>query len=311
MKKSCFLVVLYLVALFVSSCDNKIAIQPAEVETGRLESSIFKGSGSFTYDDYAPLTNKPIEVFYHIPENATSSTPILIVYHGTGRDGENNRNLLVQESNAFGFIVLVPEFSSQYFPGGDEYNLGNIFTDGDNPSTGSLNPEEEWAFSLVDPLFDYFTDNIKSSVEKYDIFGFSGGGQFAHRHFMFKPNDKYNRVIAASSGWYTVLDNTINFPYGTKSSPIEITNYSSLLAKSLTILIGSSDNDPNSGGLRHNDWADAQGLHRLDRAYHFFNECQRVAIEQDVAFSWGIQTLPNVGHNFDATSSAAAVLLYK
>ena len=297
--------------VLIYSCDNNIELKPSEEAPKNLDSADISGTGSYTYTGHPPLKEKPITVYYHIPSNATSNTPVLVVYHGSGRDGANSRNLLIEEANAFDFIVLVPEFSNEYFPGGDAFNLGNIFIDGDNPSTSTLVPEDEWSFSLVDPLFDLFVNQINSSVTQYDIFGFSGGGQFAHRHFMYKPNDRHNRVISASSGWYTVLDNEINFPYGTKLSPQENTDYSSLLMKPLTIMIGSGDNDPNSAGLRHNDFADAQGLHRLDRANHFYDQSKGLASSLGITSNWELVILPDVGHDYEATSSAAAVLLYK
>ena len=36
------------------------------------------------------------------------------------------------------------------------------------------------------------------------------------------------------------------------------------------IQVGALDNNPNSAGLRHNEYADAQGLNRVTRAVHFF-----------------------------------------
>ena len=311
MKSSITLLLLASLGLLISSCDNNIAIKPADEAMVNLDSTVLSGTGSFSFAEHAPLKDKPIEVFYHIPRDANVNTPILMVYHGSGRDGANSRNLLIDEADAFGFIVVVPEFSTRHFPGGDAFNLGNIFEDGDNPSSATLVAEDEWTFSLIDPLFDYFKNRVNSTVIQYDIFGFSAGAQFAHRHFIFKPNDKYNRVIAASSGWYTVLDNTIDFPYGTRLSPEETTNYTSLLEKPLTIMIGSDDNDLNSAGLRHNDFAVAQGLHRVDRANYFYAESQKIATDLGVSSNWRIQILPNVAHDFDATSSAAAVLLYK
>lgn len=302
---------LLVVGLALSSCDNNIALKPAEEGGDALDATELKGTGDFVYTAYAPLQDKPVEVFYHIPSSATSTTPVLMVYHGSSRDGAASRDQLIAESDAFGFIVIVPQFSTEHFPGGDAFNLGNMYVDGDNPTEATRVAEEEWTFSLVEPLFHYFTERTKSEVKQYDIFGFSGGGQFAHRHFIYKPNDSYNRVVAASSGWYTVLDSKIVFPYGTGSSPEEATDYSALLLKPLTILIGDADNDPDSPGLRNNYLADAQGLHRLDRANHFYSRSQQLATELGVASAWRIQVLPDVDHDYQSTSSAAAVLLYR
>ncbi len=294
----------------LSSCDNNVDVKP-RVVIEELDTVALSGTGSFRYTDYAPLSSKPVQVYYHIPSNASATTPILMVYHGAGRDAEPSRNLLIDEANAFGFIVLVPEFSTEDYPGGDVFNLGNIFEDGDNPSPTTLNDESIWTFSIVDPLFDYFTAKIKSSESRYDVFGFSAGGQFAHRHVIFKPQGRYNRVVAASSGWYTTLNDSVDFPYGLRQSPEDGTNLTTLLAKPITIMVGDLDNDPDAGGLRHNNIVDEQGFDRLARAKYFYNEAEKKATDMGVPFKWNLQQLSNVNHDYEATSSAAAVLLYK
>ena len=58
-------------------------------------------------------------------------------------------------ANENSFIVIAPEFSSEHYPElGDDYLMGNVYIDGDNPTTESRNPENEWTFSVIEPLFD-------------------------------------------------------------------------------------------------------------------------------------------------------------
>ena len=95
------------------------------------------------------------------------------------------------------------------------------------------------------------------------MFGFSAGAQFVHRFIQFKPNARFDKVVAGAAGWYTVPDNTIPFPYGYENSILNTANLDNLLSSDLYIQVGALDNNPNSAGLRHNEYADAQGLNRV------------------------------------------------
>lgn len=295
------------------SCDNNVLDpKPADKDPqiSALDSSLLSGTGDFSFTSYAPLANKPIQVFYHIPKDATNQTPILFAFHGAGRDGEVSRNDLVDEANALKFIVIVPQFSDEYYPNSNAYNLGNIFEDGDNPTANSLNNEEIWTFSTIEPLFDLLKVRIRSATNTYDLFGHSAGAQFVHRYLTYKPQARVNRAVCAASGWYTMLDSKITFPYGTQVSPAENETHHSLLAKRVSVIVGDKDVDENSFGLRHNSEVDRQGLNRYTRAQYYYTKTQEYAISEGATFNWQFQILPNVGHDYTATSAAAALLLY-
>ena len=275
-----------------------------------MNPSEITGTGKFTYTNYTPFENKPIECYYHIPNNVMANSPVVVLFHGAGRDADNMRDYLIDKANQKGFIVLSPEFSNNYFPGGDAYNLANIFIDGDNPSPSTLNPEEEWIFSVVDSLFRDFTKSIGNITSTYDMIGFSAGAQVVHRYLIYNPTANYNRIVAASAGWYTVPDNSIDFPYGLKISPQEGANLSNVFAKQMYVIVGEEDVDPNSAGLRHTPEADAQGFQRLQRAQHFYQESRNIAVSSAQPINWIYQTVPNTDHNAESMVKFAADLLY-
>lgn len=296
--------------IFVSACDKDESVkQTTAVKSS--DSLLLYGTGDFIFTEYAPLNNKPIKVFFHIPANSNNSTPLLFVLHGTERDAAFSRSALITSANQLNFIVIAPEFTEQYFPGGDAYNLGNIFVDGDNPTAQTLNNESIWSLSAIEPIFDYFKNKTGSKVSTFDMFGHSAGGQFVHRYLLFKPNAKLNKLVMAAAGWYTMLDNTIDFPYGTKKSPAELYNYSNIFSKKVFVIIGGNDTNPNSDALRHNDIVDKQGLNRLERAQYFYTQSRNLASKTNAVFNWSYSVLPKVDHDFAATSVAGAALLYK
>ena len=268
-----------------------------------------EGSGTFPFV-YNSNANKILDVYCHIPESSDSSTPIVFLFHGNNRNANDYRNSLVAKANLYGFILIVPEFTTTQFPGGDGYNLGNVFTDGDNPSVSSLNNESEWAFSVIEPLFNYTKQNLNNQTSKYHIIGHSAGAQFAHRFLFFKPLAKIDKMVASAAGWYTTLDLETNFPYGLNASPLEDINFSLLFSKQLTILVGSNDNDPNSSALRHNSVVDLQGLNRLDRATSFYNNAQSKAADLSVNFEWDFVINSNEDHNYLIAVSKAADIIF-
>ena len=110
--------------------------------------------------------------------------------------------------------------------------------------------------------------------------------------------------------WYTVPDNNIPFPYGLDNSILTNTNLSNLLSKDLYIQVGALDNDPNSVGLRHNEYADAQGLNRVTRAVHFFESGQNIAESSNYNLNWSLHIIQGAGHNLIPNADNACDLMF-
>jgi hypothetical protein len=108
-----------------------------------------------------------------------------------------------------------------------------------------------------------------------------------------------------------MFDNSISFPYGTKHSPVELSNYNNLFNKKVFVIVGDLDIDPNSSDLRHNEIVDKQGLNRFTRAQHFYTQSRAAAIQSNSAFNWKYYSLKGIGHDFSGTSAAAANYLYQ
>lgn len=290
----------------VLSCKRNIPPQ----DTTPLITSQFSGTGLYTFTGYAPLANKPVEVYYHIPEQAHSASPILMVFHGAGRDGEYSRNALIDKADQYGVILVAPTFSSNYY-NTNAYHLGNVFDNGEEPSPATLHPDSLWTYALIEPLFREFAAAIGSEEPYFDAFGFSAGGQFVHRMVTFMPVMHYNRAVAASSGWYTLPDSKVDYPYGTGQTGIPDLQWTDLFQRKVFISVGEKDTDYGSAGLRHTTEADAQGLNRYDRSLFYFQECQQVAARLSASFNWKWLSVPDANHDFVANARHVADLLYQ
>ena len=276
---------------------NPDPIIPAQISTG---------NGMFIYS----RNNIDFEVFYYVPENYNASSKIVFVLHGGSRDAESARNNMISKSIEYNFIVIAPKFSSDDFPLGDGYNLGNVYYDGDNPSPETLNDEEDWAFSIIEPIFDSVKNSLLITEEKYHMLGFSAGAQFVHRYLLFKPNARFDKVVSAAAGWYTVPDFIIPFPYGYNNSILTSTNLNQLLSNNLYVQVGALDNNPNSPGLRHNEYADAQGLNRVTRAVNFYETGQGLSIQNNLNFNWSIHIVQGAYHSFLPNAENACDLMF-
>lgn len=283
---------------------------PPTPSDGPLERSTYTGTGTFIFTPTGHLSNRPITVFYHIPDSAHQSSPIALVIHGNARDGEFLRDALKAESNKRNAIIIMPNFGSAEYPN-NYFLLGNLFDDGENPKTSQPNDSTQWTYAIIEQVFSQFRTAIASKDARYDLIGFSAGGQFAHRFAFFAHRPQCDRIVAASSGWYTLPTESIEFPYGLglteRSSSADIR---SALSTRLHLAVGAADTDPNSSGLRHTSEADAQGINRVQRA----NFAYQTALDQCAAFGspcgWSLHLEPGVAHSAQAMGAYALTYLY-
>jgi hypothetical protein len=269
-------------------------------------------TGSFVYTPTGPLSSKPITVYYRIPAGDITTMPILFAFHGDERNALDYRDYWISMANANGFMVFAPEFKLADYSAGDGYQMGNVFVDGDNPSLATLNPTNEWTFSVVDPLFETIKTQVSGTQLTYDAWGHSGGAQFLQRFGFYLPNNKMKTAICSNAGWYTVPESAINYPYGLNKSQLLTSNITTAFSKKLIVHLGLDDTDPNSSGLRHNTTVDnQQGLNRLDRGRYFFNTSQSYSQTLNVPFNWQREEVVGVGHDAQLMAANALKFLFK
>jgi len=299
--------ILYIVLICLTfSCSDNSEV----INDGGLTEQGLQGTGFFDFSKYEPFADRAIRVYYHIPEGFDENTPIVFLFHGNSRNAFDYRNAMLDKSEEYNFAVIVPRFTSQDFPGGDAYNLGNVYEDGDNPNIAELNPESEWTFSVIEPLFDDIKNQLNSSQNSYHIVGHSAGGQFVHRFMLFKPNARFEKILVSAPGWYTTIDSNVNFPYGLSNSILEDMPLDAVYGRDLTLLVGELDNNSNAGGLRRNSIVDLQGTNRFDRAINFFNQAQQGAMDDSRAFNWQLEINPSADHDYRLAISKAADILF-
>jgi len=266
---------------------------PKITETAPIEN----GKDSFVMYAYKESERKTIKVWTYKPQDWKTGNKIVFVMHGGGRNADDYLDAWVKIAKTNNFLIVAPEFAnkfSKYIT--NDYQEGNLFT-----FFGVKNPKEEWAYTVVENIFDRIKTVNAISNKTYDIFGHSAGGQFVHRMVLLMPEARIGTAIAANSGFYTFPNAILNFPYGMENTGLELdSDLAKAYKKDLIILLGALDNDPNLGTFRTTDLAMEQGANRLERGTNFYN-----ANKESEVFNWHIDTVKNVGHNYREMSKSA------
>jgi hypothetical protein len=257
-------------------------------------------SGSFEFNAYAPLRDRPVRVWFDAPSGDLRAAKVLIVMHGQSRTAQDYRDAWVSHARRYGALLIVPEFSEALYPGSDAYNLGNV----------GQEPESRWTFSLIEPLFDFVRADVGSQSAGYYLYGHSAGAQFVHRFLLVKPQNRAVRTVSANAGWYTAPETGVDFPYGVRGGPVTDAGLRGALADSLTVLLGENDTDPNDADLRSTPEAERQGPHRLARGQFFFAAGRATAQALGVTFGWRLETVPGATHSNSEMVPAAARALF-
>jgi pimeloyl-ACP methyl ester carboxylesterase len=128
---------------------------------------------------------------------------LLVAVHGTGRNAMAYRDALAGFADARGYVVLAPLFPvgvlGDYNPDGYKY-LGE----------GGLRYDH-----LLLGMVEELSRLLEADFERFSLFGFSGGGHFAHRFFYRHPA-RLRSVSVGAPGGVTLLDETRDFWIGTR-----------------------------------------------------------------------------------------------
>ena len=216
---------------------------------------------------------------------------ILFVIHGVNRNADDYFKGWLKKAQKHNFFLLCPEFSEEYFPTTDSFQLGNVYT----CKGGEKNPKHMWSYMVIEHIFQYLR-NAGVQRERFQMFGHSAGAQFVHRLAIFLRESHLDKGISANAGWYTMPDVTEKFPYGLLGTNIRQRRIKEFMSRRLVVLIGQDD--VGEKNLRQSKSARRQGRTRFDRGISFFLTARKVARNLGVPFRWSLKTVPQTGHTF-------------
>jgi predicted esterase len=256
------------------------------------------GQHSFVMYAYRESERKSIKVWTYKPESWKDKNKIVFVMHGGGRNADDYLNAWIELADKNKLLIVAPEFKNKFSTyTTNDYQEGNLFT-----FFGTKNPKREWIYTVVENTFDHIKSVNSITNEQYDIFGHSAGGQFVHRMVMLMPESRIGTAISANSGFYSLPNEKLEFPYGIQNTGIDLQKPYN---KRLIILLGELDNDPSLGTFRTTNLAMEQGAYRLERGAHFYKANKELKNKNNWEFNWKIDTIKNVGHDYKKMSKNA------
>lgn len=284
-----------------------------------------EGIGSFHLSD---LGTTGLTVHYARPKSFSSSSPILLVLPGAGRNSDDYRDAWIDAACASGTLVAALGYPEEQYDFA-AYNMGGTISNlqFDNPSFSRVSEtattitlddgdirfdvvtnRSDWIFNDFDHVFERLVQMTDSEQQTYDIFGHSAGGQILHRFAIFAPRSKARVIVAANSGFYTFPDLSQALPTGLQGTGLTETDVSQAFSTQLVLLLGELDNNDQAGGtLLHTPHINqSQGLGRLERGQRFYEDARDEAARIEAAFRWQVQVIDGIGHNYRAMSAAAA-----
>lgn len=270
----------FLVLLALAVTARSFAAAPLEFAPGK---------GRLAFTDWA---GPALPIWYHAPAAITPGTKIVFVMHGMARNGDEYRDQWSDLAAKYGFLLLVPTFGNADFPGFESFNYGNVIA-----PDGRRRPQEQWAFTAIERIFDQVKSSTGITAPTYYIYGHSAGAQFVHRLFFFLPDARAGKLISANAGAYMLPDFATEHPYGLKGSGVTEADLKIALSRPVRVLLGEADMDPNHRPMPRTPEANAQGLHRFSRGLNYFKIASEQTVKLGVPFGWRIATVPGVAHS--------------
>ncbi|MCJ8270317.1 MAG: hypothetical protein MJK04_13060 [Psychrosphaera sp.] len=280
--------------------------------------TISTGTGAYIMPGGLGHEEKQIKVFYHKPKNFTANSRVLIVLPGAGRSGRSYLRSWEKASEQHSLLVLSLKYDIKYYPEFWEYNIAGMVTDvklnaaeTEIVSHTAVKNPTDWIYSDFDRIFDDVIGKLKMNAKVYDMFGHSAGSQVLQRLTLFGLSDKVNRMLAANSGWYTMLDFEQPFPFGLKDAVVTKDQVKAAFQAKLILYLGEQDNkNETRGDLATGPYIDLQGDSRFTRGQHFFKHAKATAKKLGVTFNWKMVFVPGIGHSQKKISVPAADYLY-
>lgn len=223
--------------------------------------------------------------FLYVPPSVASRPPLFVTVHGISRNAREHARLFAPLADRYGVVVLAPLFPAQTH---DDYQrLGR-------------KGDAEHAARVLEAMVDEVGKLTGAKTERFFLFGYSGGGQFAHRYAMAHP-ERVGAYAVGAAGWYTFPDLRFAYPHGLKpckSRPNMEMVPKRFLVIPATVLVGERDTRPDSALRRSSRVNGQQGASRLERGRRWVAAMQQAARDQGLTGSFDFVALPQCGHSF-------------
>ncbi len=179
-----------------------------------------------------------------------------------------------------GIVLLAPDFSGEAFRGYQRLGAGT---------------RRDGAAEMLTQTACHTARSLGLDAERFDLAGYSGGAQFAHRYAMTRPGSVRSLTLGAA-GWYSEASLDLPFPQGL-GGRARAEALRAFLALPIHLAVGSDDRQSDAS-LRRSPELDArQGCNRLERARFWADHLCRTAAEQGIEARIRLSEMPSAGHS--------------
>ncbi len=232
--------------------------------------------------------------YLYIPRSAGARAPLLVAVHGISRKARQQAQLLASMAELYGVIVLAPLFDARQFP--DYQRLGRL-------GRGAR------ADLALDRIVGEVLNLTGADSSRLYLFGYSGGGQFAHRYAMAHP-ERVAGVAIGAAGWYTLPREQTAFPLGVSACrdlPSLRFDCESFLRVPMTVIIGDRDTERDAGLNKSRRVDRLQGRNRFERARTWVEIMNGMARSHGLPEHFEVEILPGVDHSFQQAVARGAM----
>lgn len=261
------------------------------------------GGHTLVYTDPA-FPDQPLLLHSAVPQVHTLDTPIVIVHHGVGRNGRDYRNYWLRLVDGAGIIAIAIEFTEHHYPDYLWYHFGNR-----HDAAGNSNPREQWTYGIDERLFAALRAQGLTRRNEYGLFGHSAGGQFVHRMLSFGYRQHVAVAVSANAGTYAMPDLDIAWPFGLGDTELDPATLRPLLEFPLTVMTGTNDTKTTGRYFPKGPRSMRQGAHRHERAHNYVLAGHTAAATLGTSCAWTVINVPEVGHDGERMSIAAAPVI--
>lgn len=241
-------------------------------------------------------TAAPFDLAFHayLPSTPLVANRVLVCIHGINRQARDQATAFGALAEQLGLVVIAPLFDEHRYPRYQRLAVGEEGPRADLALDAAITQVAE-ATGL--------DDNPRRL-----LFGYSGGGQFAHRYAAAHP-ERVAAVVIGAAGWYTLPEPQRRFPHGLgRRKGFPAIDTPAYLDIPMAVLVGDLDRERGAGfnctGSKDHD----QGRTRVDRGRHFIARMRIAAREHGLETAYRFELLPEVGHSFrNAVETAGLV----
>ena len=229
---------------------------------------------------------KGLTCWLALPDEISPEASPLVAVHGIRRGARQQAALYAARAAATGRPVIAPLFDKRKWP---RYQ--------------QVVHRERADLALLGLMNELRLAGIWQT-RSFELTGYSGGAQFAHRFALLYPH-LVSRLTVASAGWYTFPDEAA-FPYGLSArsdgsddwGPRMEAGLDRFLCLPIQVSVGSEDclQDPNTRSGPEIDRQ--QGLDRVTRAARWAEALRQAAVARGIAPRIDLSVLPGCGHDF-------------